>query len=282
MGDVVVKETTQLDSLYAKTIDMIGTLANQKVVKVDREEFLRSVFNNSEYLDDILTFGPQKVFTIEGLRIEAEKIIKESTNRTSVTSFVSGLPGNPLAMVALGGADVVQYFGFALNMAQKIAYLYGEENLIDEGSNLSEESKIRIVSYLGVMFGAAGATKLIGKTSVKVGETLGKNIASRALTKTAWYPLVKRTGAMIGVKITKKSVEKAITKAVPVIGGVVSGGITYLTFKPMGRRLVKVFENHIDPVSLDKDYLHPQFIAQKIVENEDIVDADFELVENDE
>ena len=52
-----------------------------------------------------------------------------------MTSFASGLPSNIAVMVAIGSADVAQYFGFAINMAQKIAYLFGEDDLFNENKN---------------------------------------------------------------------------------------------------------------------------------------------------
>lgn len=68
-------------------------------------------------------------------------------------------------MVALGGADVAQYFGFAINLAQRLAYLFGEDDLFTGGSSdMPEEAKMRIIAYLGVMFGAAGAAQLVAKT----------------------------------------------------------------------------------------------------------------------
>ena len=50
---------------------------------------------------------------------------------------------------------------------------------------------------------------------------------------------------MIGVKVTKDSFAKGISKAVPILGGIVSGGITYVSMKPMGNRLSKVLSESI-------------------------------------
>lgn len=154
-----------------------------------------------------------------------------------MASFVTGLPSNPVTVLASGGADVVQYFGFALNLSQQIAYLFGEEELFSGDYNqLPEEARIRIVAYLGIMVGASGSSALIANVSKMAGKNLGKKVAQQALTKTAWYPLVKKIGSTIGFKITKQSIGKSITKVVPVIGGVISGGLTYMTFKPMGNK----------------------------------------------
>jgi hypothetical protein len=162
-------------------------------------------------------------------------------------------------MVAAGGADVAQYFGFSINLAQQIAYLFGEDDLFDGGGQLSEAAQVRVIAYLGAMFGAAGAAALVSQTSKVAGANLGKKVAAQALTKTAWYPVVKKVGALVGKQVTKKTVEKTITKAVPVVGGVLSGGLTYVTFRPMGHRLADALCRNLngdfdDPLELKAEF----------------------------
>ena len=71
------------------------------------------------------------------------------TMKTSLISFAAGLPGNPFTAVAAGTADIAQYFGFALNLSQQIAYLFGEDELfVGEGKEISEEVQIRLIAYL--------------------------------------------------------------------------------------------------------------------------------------
>ena len=249
------------DKLYATTLQTIGAVSKLRVVHVDREAFLRKHFADSPHLDVILERGPQAVYSAESLRKKATSIIKVSAAKTSAASFATGLPGNPAIMVAAGGADVAQYFGFAINLAQQIAYLFGEDELLDGAKELSETAQIRIIGYLGVMFGAAGAAALVAQTSKIAGANMGKKVAAQALTKTTWYPLVKKVGALVGQKITKKTVEKTITKAVPVLGGVVSGGLTYATFRPMGHRLADALVANLNGDFDDDLELNPEFAA---------------------
>lgn len=263
---------------YAVVIQTINAASQLPIVRVDREEFLRKQFKDSKYLDSILEHGPQQVLTPEALRKRAEKIIKDSTTKTSVTSFVAGLPSNPFTAVVAGGADIVQYMGFALNLAQQIAYLFGEDDLYEGNyKELPEEVQIRVISYLGIMFGASGASALIANVSKVAGMNLGKKVAQKALTKTAWYPLVKKVGTIIGVNITKKSVGSIITKTIPIIGGVASGGITYFTFKPMGTKLADTFEKILNgefEVEFDiEDELKPEF--KDSLNDSEIIDAEF-------
>lgn len=247
--------------LHETALTTISAVAKLPLVKVDREKFLRQQFATSPHLEHILAYGPQSVYTAETLRKKAHKIVRSNTTKTAATSFVSGLPANPLVMVPAGGADVAQYFGFAIHMAQQIAYLFGEDDLFTTGSeSVSEEAKIRILGYLGAMFGASGAAALIAQTSKAMGKNVGKKVAAQALTKTTWYPLLKKSAALVGQKITKKTVEKTITKAVPVVGGVISGGLTVVTFRPMGYRLTEVFVGILDG-TFEEEELTPEFVA---------------------
>lgn len=174
------------DKLYSTALQTIGAVSNLPLVRVDREAFLRKQFAGSPHLDVILESGPQVVFTAKSLRQKANGIIGNSTAKTSLASFAAGLPGNPAVMLAAGGADVAQYFGFAINLAQQIAYLFGEDDLFDGGGQLSEAAQIRVIAYLGAMFGAAGAAALVSQTSKLAGANLGKKVAAQALTKTVW------------------------------------------------------------------------------------------------
>lgn len=246
VGLAVLAGAQSEDSLYDAAIGMIAKVSQLSIIRGNRDEFLRKQFAKSPYLDEILEHGPQAVYSPDALRKKADDVINECTTKTAAVSFVSGLPSSPLTMVAAGGADVVQYFGFAIYLAERLAYLFGEDDLFEDGSTeMPEEAKIRILAYLGVMFGAGGAAQLVKVTSEAVGKTVGKKVAAKALTKTTWYPLVKKVGALVGQKITKKTVEKTITKAVPVVGGVVSGAITFATFRPMGGRLADVFTQNL-------------------------------------
>lgn len=249
------------DKLYSTTLQTIGAVSTLPVVRVNREAFLRKHFAGSPHLDVILESGPQAVFTAESLRQKANGIIKGSAAKTSLTSFAAGLPGNPVVMVAAGSADVAQYFGFAINLAQQIAYLFGEDDLFDGGGQLSEAAQVRVIAYLGAMFGAAGAAALVSQTSKLAGANLGKKVAAQALTKTAWYPVVKKVGALVGKQVTKKTVEKTITKAVPVVGGVLSGGLTYVTFRPMGHRLADALFRNLNGDFDDQLELKAEFAA---------------------
>lgn len=121
------------------------------------------------------------------------------------------------------------------------------------------------------MFGASGAAMLIGKVAREVGKNMGKKVAQQALMKTAWYPLLKKIGALVGKQVVKESVGKAVAKVVPVVGGAISGAITYATFKPMGGRLADTLVRNLNG-EFDQDgmELRPEFKKANALENDEV------------
>ncbi|HFI0042680.1 TPA: hypothetical protein ACGO8N_001034 [Streptococcus suis] len=270
-------ENFNQEQLYGLVLQTMTAASQLPMVKVNREEFLKTRFKDSPYLDTILADGPTAVFTTKSLRKEADKIITDMTTKTSLLSFAAGLPGNPFTAVAAGTADIAQYFGFALNLSQQIAYLFGEDELfVGEGKEISEEVQFRIIAYIGVMFGAGGSAVLLHKVSKTVGANVGKKVAMQALTKTTWYPLVKKVGAVIGLKITKKTVEKTIANAVPILGGLISGGLTYFTFQPMGGMLADTFVKKLNG-ELDSELELTEAFKASLEEEKElgIIEAEF-------
>ena len=121
------------------------------------------------------------------------------------------------------------------------------------------------------MFGASGAAMLIGKVAREVGKNMGKKVAQQALMKTAWYPLLKKIGALVGKQVVKESVGKVVAKVVPVVGGAISGAIAYATFKPMGGRLADVLVRNLNG-EFDQDgmELRPEFKKANALENDEV------------
>ena len=59
-----------------------------------------------------------------------------------------------------------------------------------------------------------------------------KKLLHTALTKGTIYPIVKSVSSWFGKKMTKEVFAGFFKKSIPVVGGVIGGGITFLSFKP--------------------------------------------------
>ena len=64
-------------------------------------------------------------------------------------------------------------------------------------------------------------------------------LAEKALTKGTIYPIVKQIATKIGIHMTKQVFADTVASAIPVIGSVASGGLTWVMFKPCCVKLQK-------------------------------------------
>ena len=91
--------------------------------------------------------------------------------------------------------------------------------------------------FVGVMGGVAAANKVIQEIAEQVQKEVLRRLPRYALTKGVLYPLIKQIAKWVGINLTKQSFSRGVSKLVPIIGGVVSGGLTYVTFKPQSKKL---------------------------------------------
>ena len=90
---------------------------------------------------------------------------------------------------------------------------------------------------LGVTTAGSAVRILSGKLST---QAVDQKYHKKALTKTIYYPVTKKVLAVFGTKLTKTTFAKGVSKAVPLVGGVVSGGLNYFSMKPMAMEVKKM------------------------------------------
>lgn len=266
MSENNVEKELALESIITSAIQLPG-------VKVNRNKFLAEIFATEDVpIQEVLDFGPITAgVSQERLTYIANKHILKRTSQSSAASFVAGIPGG-LAMAATIPADVMQFFGMALRLAQELSYLYGAQDLWQGGHVDDEKVKNQLLLYCGVMFGVSGAVSGVRVLSTQIAKTTLKKLPQKALTKTFWYPMVKQIGKAVGVKVTKSTVAKGVSKAVPVLGGVISGGLNFASMMPMAHRLMDALD------SATFDYTQEEF-EQDIIDIENIIDHNDEVTE---
>jgi predicted RNA-binding Zn-ribbon protein involved in translation (DUF1610 family) len=222
---------------------VVESAAKLPLVHIDRKEFL------TKNLGKLCTPEQLQKAIVEGtlhagistaiLDSLANAVINAETIKVTAISTAAGIPGG-LVMAATIPADLTQFYGFVIRIAQELAYIYGWDELFTDSSELDIETESQLILFIGVMFGVEAAvgvvTKLFGETAMKA---VAKRVAAKALTKTWYYPIVKKIAAMLGQKMVKETFAKGVSKAVPILGGAISGGLTLATFKPMAHRLKK-------------------------------------------
>lgn len=238
-------------------------------VKVDRQKFLAESFAKEDVdTQTIIELGPIGAgCSRELLARIANKLIFTRTSTSSIASFAMGLPGG-LAMGVTIPGDTLQFFGMSLRLAQELAYLYGAQDLWQNGEIDTDAVRGQLILYCGVMFGVSGAVYGVKLLSSQIAKTTLKKLPQQALTKTLWYPIVKQAGKLIGVKVTKNTVAKGVSKAIPVVGGVVSGSLNFASMLPMAKRLA----NALDKANFDyteTEILNDYEELQKIADDEE-------------
>ena len=175
--------------------------------------------------------------TLEQMDDAAKKYITNNVTQSSAAAFVLGLPGG-LAMAATIPADIMQNFAFSLRLSQQLAYIYGFENLFAENNEMNEKTQHTLIAFLGIMFPATGSGSVLRAIAPNIGKFAARQLMKKPLSKTVWYPMLKKIANIVTSKtITKKGVSGFASKAIPVVGGVISAGINVATMIPMANRL---------------------------------------------
>lgn len=213
-------------------------------VRIEREQFLRAELHKRGIGAEVIQIAIDESPALAGISPTmldqiADKAIDFETGKSTVLSFAAGLPGG-FAMIGTVPADITQFYVHAFRVMQKIAYVYGWQSFLDDIEEIDDETLGVLASFLGVMMGVGGASVSVTAFAAQVARpAVQKKIAGIALTKTVWYVPMKQTMKIIGVEITKQSFAKTVSKVVPVIGGAVSGGLTFVTLSLQSNRLMK-------------------------------------------
>lgn len=217
-------------------------------IRIDRAQFLQKEFQTKlpqDTIDDAIAHTPLHAkIPAELIDKIADEVIKYERNCVSGISAALGVPGG-FAMAATIPADIAQYYGYMLRAMQKLMYLYGFPaiDLEEKGQTFDSETMNTLILCLGVMYGTAGANNALKAMAKALATGVEKQLLNKALTKGTIYPIVRSVAKWFGVKMTKQVFAGFFKKAIPVVGGVIGGGITYATFKPCCDRLRNTLQN---------------------------------------
>lgn len=218
---------------------VMGAALSMPGVKVDRDDFLKKELKNycsPEQLNLAISNRPINGVSKEIIDRIANACINSHTTKVTTISAVAGIPGG-FAMAGTIPADMTQYYWHVFVLAQKLAYLYGFPDLRDENGNLTDTASDMLTLFVGVMMGASAANQAIKGLAKEFAKQVVKRLPQKALTKTMYYPIIKQIAKWIGVKLTKDTFAKGLGKVIPILGSVISGGLTLATFRPSAKRL---------------------------------------------
>lgn len=213
-------------------------------MQVDRDAFLRKQLNryctqNDIGIDNAIDETPMAAgVPIEALDQMADSIIRAHTIKASSLSFATGLPGGWFGTATIP-VDLAQLYWHAAVCAQKLMYLYGWDNLFEHGElHLDEETELRIWLLIGVMFGVGTAVDGLREVARLTQANAAYRIAKYPLTKTPFYgPLKYALLRTIGVRLTKSSFARGVSRFIPIAGGGISASITAISLNRMTKNL---------------------------------------------
>lgn len=210
--------------------DIITICLRAPGASVDREDFLRKELSR-KYPENVVSKAidstPLEANVLQqDIDQIADNVIKYeqrcATGFSAICSFAITMP-----------ADLAQYYLFLIRAIQKLMYLYGFPQIeaYDEHLGIDTSTINLITICLGITLGMGSAVLMINQIATNLAKETGKRILKTALTKTTWYPIMKKIAKTMGVNITKKMLTSLSKSAIIGIGAVVNGTITYASFK---------------------------------------------------
>lgn len=164
-------------------------------------------------------------------------------------SFVAGIPGG-FAMFGTIPADVLQYHYHLLILSQELAYLYGFPEFYDEKGHATEET---VQALVVMFFGIQQTLESAGRESVEeLIKMLAKGAPQRIATikwgNTALFKGIQQIAKWLGINggklVGKKQIGQAVGKAIPILGGFVSAGLSAFTFNRDAKRYEDFLKSH--------------------------------------
>lgn len=268
-------EIEQSGNFFLQALDSAVRLPG---VRIDRSAYLRKQLSrhcSEETIELAIQTSPAEAgVSRKVVEHIANTAISYETSKVSGISFLAGLPGG-LAMWGTVPADLAQFLGHMLRVAQKLAYIYSWPDLFSsEEDAMDDETESMLVLFIGVMFGVQIAQGGLQKVAIMVAANTVTELPKKALTKGLIYPIVKKVASKVGADMTKKIFASGVAKAIPVVGAVTSSGLTLATFRPMSKRLQK----HLASLENTKPGLRPD--TGGVSESEVIFEA--EVVDDSE
>lgn len=181
LQNVITTDSISFEKILHSAIKLPG-------IKINRASFLKNEL--SKYFNDVVvkqaieTNPAQAGLSIKNLEHIAKSCINYETVKVTTISTAAGIPGG-LAMAATVPVDIAQFFGHIIRILQKLAYLYGwQEMFHDDRVDLDDETANQLTLFIGVMFGVNAANAAANKVE--------KTLVQKALTKGTIYPIVKK------------------------------------------------------------------------------------------
>lgn len=219
-------------------IGLLGKALGIKGAQVKRDAFLRQALQGyctKDGIERAIETTPGEVLTAGQTDAIADAVIVHHRKLAASSSFVAGLPGG-YALLATIPADTAQYLLQCIVLSQKLAYIYGLRSLTDESGDRDRLIGAMTI-FVGVMFGVSRANEAINTLARVLADKAARELVAGTAANAAMRPLVKRIAEALGLELNKKTLGKMLQKLLPLAGGVLSGGLTWVAFGKGAQKL---------------------------------------------
>jgi hypothetical protein len=171
----------------------------------------------------------------------AKAIVRRYSRMSGIAGGAAALPstipglGTALAMIGGGAIDTGLSIKFQVDMCMCLAECYGHDLTSEDARHLS------------ILIALSGAEKTGGATAVKVGTKAGVALLRRYLRGAA-LQTIKQMFAAIGLRFTRKALEKAAPFGIGVAAG---AGINYGLTRYVGSQAIAWFRIDRDDLKGD-------------------------------
>lgn len=234
---------------------------------------LESLTNTDE--DDVRNYVQELRYKYPSLTKKqlAEKVINGESFKNGLMGAVTGFGGLATLAVTLP-IDLIKALKIQVFMIRCIAEIYDyissnddmkidtvlllsnssvndiQKFVLDEAKKKASKEvlkQLNCVTKEATRLTAELAPKYIAKAALKVADKPIRNYALRQIPK-VFRGIIWKLG---GRKIAEKSIQKTATKAVPVIGALVGGGLDWFTTQAVGKLTIQYYEQKM-PEWLDE------------------------------
>ena len=175
----------------------------------------------------------RSAYSTESDRQLAERFVASYSRKAGAEGFFLGLGGNPITMFGAALGDVALVLRFYAYLTAAVGYLSNDKYFDDP--DWKDDALLMLA-------GPKAISRAMKEAGVQLGKQGSKVLIKKYLSKGVLRALKKFILKWFGKKVTQRMI---ITKAVPIVGGIVGGSWNYVELKLMGGRIIKY---HFDGV----------------------------------
>jgi hypothetical protein len=174
----------------------------------------------------------------------AKNLINNKKLGVSLTGFGTSFSGGIVSYIGLP-VEIKIYMRNIYNLSQELGYIYGVipspliKNIEEDKNKFLVAVQEDTLKALALAFGSSTTSLLAKKVSQSFIEKEAKLILKTKVSDKMITKLSKEVAKLVGIKLTKKTINKSLVKWAPVVGGFVSGIINYYSFDKIANNLIK-------------------------------------------